>query len=189
MNYVELQAAIEDYLARSDIPTTTFIALAESKAYSALRLLDMEGIYETTSVENQNYYQLPDDYISLRDLRVGGTSQIYKNPKVFNDTEGDEDYTISDGALRIRKPGKDETIQLVYYKRPASLSSGNLSNYLTDHHPDLLLYGALIHAYKYIDDEARAETYQGYYEKKLLEIALEEDYQRYPAGLRQHGSR
>ena len=88
-NYTELQAAIENWLDRSDLSARVpeFIALAEAQMNRALRIRIMEGRYTASTVKAQRIYALPTDYRQMRSLRINLdpiVALVYLTPQNMN---------------------------------------------------------------------------------------------------------
>ena len=52
---------------------------------------------------------------------------------------------------------------LMYYAKVPTLSDSNETNWLLTHHPDIYLYGALLHSAPYLKEDERAQTWAALY--------------------------
>ena len=178
-DYVSLQAAIIEYLARDQdniliarIPT--FIQLAEAKFNRQLFVRQMErratAIVDLTSREPE-FISLPFDFQSMRRVRL---SSVTGKPALEfrSGTQIDEyRFATSDMAAQPRyftvlgdeielapTPDAAYTVEMVYRQNiPAVATNG--SNWLLTMAPDLYLYGALLESAPYINEDARIQTW------------------------------
>ena len=178
-DYVSLQAAIIEYLARDQdniliarIPT--FIQLAEAKFNRQLFVRQMErratAIVDLTSREPE-FISLPFDFQSMRRVRL---SSVTGKPALEfrSGTQIDEyRFATSDMAAQPRyftvlgdevelapTPDAAYTVEMVYRQNiPAVATNG--SNWLLTMAPDLYLYGALLESAPYIKEDARIQTW------------------------------
>jgi len=51
----------------------------------------------------------------------------------------------------------------MYYAKVPTLSDSNETNWLLTHHPDIYLYGALLHSAPYLKEDERAQTWAALY--------------------------
>ena len=76
-NYATLQSTIADYLNRADLTSQiqTFIQFAEADLNTRLR--DRQMIVRAEATSNQEYVQLPSDWLEALNLQlVGGKSPL-----------------------------------------------------------------------------------------------------------------
>jgi hypothetical protein len=160
--YAELQTAVGDWLARSDLTSNIpdFITLFEAEACRKLRVRPAETT--ATLTPSSGSASLPSDFLGVRRLTWDGSVAIdlsYVTPSELQSRYPDAAdgvpavYTIEGGTIRIR-PIDDEDLILVYRAKTAAVS-GTL-NWLFTNHPDAYLFGALCEAYMFDKDEERA---------------------------------
>lgn len=179
IDYVSLQSAVTEYLARDQDLTLiaripTFIQLAESKFNRQLFVRQMEqrstALVDTGSIEPE-FISLPADFQSMRRVRL---SSVAGKPclEFRSGTQMDEyRFSTSDVAARPRyftvfggeielapTPDAAYTIEMVYRQNIPSLGS-NGTNWLLALAPDLYLYGALLESAPYIKEDARIQTW------------------------------
>lgn len=172
-NYAELTAAVASWLARDDLApqVPSFIAMAEAKLNRSLRYREMEKRSSTavdlSSLEPQ-YVALPTDYHSIRSVCLSG---VVEKPRLqyLNDVQI-EDYRSNIGDLTamprffgvigseivlVPKPDLAYALEMVYRARIPALAAGNPTNWLLSLAPDIYLYGTLLEASVYMENDAR----------------------------------
>jgi hypothetical protein len=165
--YTELQTAIADYLARSDLNSRIpdFIALAEARMNRFLRARDMETSATVTMTSGSG--PLPGNYLEWIEVTHDGSTHDPVLRYVEPDSEewrfryrpnGDPTmFTILAGDLRI-KPVVSGNCNLVYYRTIQPLSS-NATNWLLTRAPDLYVNYALAEAYIFTKDLVKAKDF------------------------------
>ena len=167
-NYATLQSVIADYLNRADLTSQiqTFIQFAEADLNTRLR--DRQMIVRAEATSNQEYVQLPSDWLEALNLQlVGGMSPLryitLDESDIVNSTRALTSptfYSLMNGAIElVPPPAHDVDIEMVYYGKIPSLSDAAPSNWLLVKAPDVYLYGALTHAAPFLMDDARIQTF------------------------------
>lgn len=171
-DYDTLQSAVADWLNRADLTSRiqTFIQLTESDLNTRLRTREM--IVRAQATSDEEYVQLPTDWLEAINLQVvGGKSPlryvsmdeadiIVKRQEFTNVTF----YSIMDSAIElVPAPSDDVDIEMVYYKKIDALSDTNTTNWLLTKAPDVYLYGALAHASPFILDDQRMPMFTQLY--------------------------
>ena len=176
--YSELQTAIENWLARSDLTTTRvpeFITLAEAKFNRELSVRQMEqrstSTIDTTSASPE-FISLPTDFRSMRWLRVssvtGKPHLDYLSPVALDeyrtargDATGQPTYfTIIGSEIEVAPtPDSDYVLEMVYRKYITALSDSNTTNWLLTLAPDIYLYGSLVEAAKFMRNAERVAVW------------------------------
>ena len=59
---------------------------------------------------------------------------------------------------------------LMYYAKIPTLSDSNETNWLLTHHPDIYLYGALLHSAPYLKEDERAQTWAALYTAAVMRV-------------------
>jgi hypothetical protein len=180
--YTELQTAVSDYLARSDLTAyvPNFISLAESRMNRDLRVRDMETSASVTMTAGSG--SLPSGYLEWlsatwngstdQDLRyVEPNSEEWRyrhrpggNPMVF---------TILAGNIKI-KPVVTGNLTLVYYSSIPALAS-NSTNWLLTRSPDVYLNYSLAEAYIFIKDPTTAKDYMSLAKSEAERMVMDGD--------------
>ena len=167
-NYATLQSVIADYLNRADLTSQiqTFIQFAEADLNTRLR--DRQMIVRAEATSNQEYVQLPSDWLEALNLQlVGGMSPLryitLDESDIVNSTRALTSptfYSLMNGAIElVPPPAHDVDIEMVYYGKIPALSDANTTNWLLTKAPDVYLYGALTHAAPFLMDDARIQTF------------------------------
>jgi hypothetical protein len=81
-------------------------------------------------------------------------------------------------------PSTSYTGQITYYAKIAALSADGDTNWLLTNHPDLYLYGALVHTAPYLKDDARLAVWAGLMVQAMGEIEEENNAARFGSPLR-----
>lgn len=171
-NYTDLKAAIADYLARSDLTSAIadFITLAEAKFNRELRCIQMEK-RATTSVNmaatEPEFITLPSDFQTMRRVRL---SSVTGKPRIEplsgaqadefrygrDNATGQPQYftVLGDEIELLPTPDLAYTVEMVYRANIPALAS-NSTNWLLTLAPDAYLYGALMEAAPYLQNDER----------------------------------
>jgi hypothetical protein len=167
-NYANLQSTIADYLNRADLTSQiqTFIQFAEADLNTRLR--DRQMIVRAEATSDEEYVQLPSDWLEALNLQlVGGMSPLryitLDESDIVNSTRALTSptfYSLMNGAIElVPPPAHDVDIEMVYYGKIPSLTDAAPSNWLLVKAPDVYLYGALTHAAPFLMDDARMQTF------------------------------
>src|SRR3990167_10152353 len=162
----ELESAIADYLARSDLTTSqlrNFIVQFEAVANRRLRVRQMEAedTIDTTSGEDT----LPTDYLTWRSLTWDGDTTAdmeFLHPTAFRNrhpTTNDGTpsvFTIEGENINIRPVDDTTTYTLRYYQKLDALDADGATNWLLTDNPDCYLAGCLVEANAFLMNEKAA---------------------------------
>jgi hypothetical protein len=157
--YSELQAAVQNWLHRSDSGLTNrvpeFIALCEAKYNRKLRISPMESRNASFTVSAQ-YATLPTDFLEVRSIQITGDTgrQLeYLTPNDMraryrdSNTNVPKYYTVIAGSFEFAPvPNGTYNAELIYFAPIAALSNSNTTNWMLTNNPDIYLYGALMEA-------------------------------------------
>ena len=71
-SYTSLKSAIADWLDRTDLTDqiSDFIALTEVRHRRDFKIRSLETRVTTNTVADQEYYNLPDNYIAMRNIQL-----------------------------------------------------------------------------------------------------------------------
>lgn len=193
-NYSDLQAAVANWLKRSDLTDDikTFIQLAEAQFNRKIRTQDMETRSQATA--DGEYLGLPDDFLGLRAIRYLNSYNKplkYLSPseltriKGYQDTGSPYAYTVEDGQIKLY-PAPDATntvdIEIEYLARIPSLSDSQTTNWLLDDNPDVYLFGTLVAAEPFLYNEERMPLWKSQLEAAINELAIAAGKARLGAG-------
>lgn len=185
--YAELKTSIGDWLNRSDLTSVIpdFISLAEAQIERTLRARQM--IVRANASFDAQYGAVPADFLETKSLKLTSTNP--QTPLEFLSIDALDqkaaEYTASGkprffgvvgGQLRIvPTPDSTYTTELTYYAKLSKLSTSNTSNWLLSSSPDIYLYGALLQAAPYLQDDARIQTWATLYERALNDLQTADD--------------
>ena len=190
-NYSELKTALENWLDRTDLNARIpeFIQLAEVRIQRLLRPLGIEGRAYTTMVSGQEYYTLPTDFLSCRNVQVNSNpvrKLVYRSPEQldheypYSESGTPKAYTIIGTELQIKPlPSSTDNLEIAYFKKITPLSDANTTNWTITNAPDLILYGSLIEAEAYLVNDPRVGLWKNAYDEALSLINTEADKGRY----------
>ncbi len=185
--YAELKTSIGDWLNRSDLSATIpdFISLAEAQIERTLRTRQM--IVRANASFDQQYGALPADFLEAKSLKLTSTNPPTPLSFLTIDLldEQSSSYTASGkpkffgvvgNQLRILPtPDGTYTTELTYFAKLTKLSNGVTTNWLLTSSPDIYLYGALLQAAPYLQDDARIQTWATLYERALNDLRTADD--------------
>ena len=173
--YAELKTSIANWLDRSDLTDVIpdFIALAETRHKRDFKIRRMETRVTTNTIADTEYYTLPDDYIAMRNIKLNTdpkTPLEFLTPEIMDRLQAGssvgcpKSYSIKGNDIQIRPiPDGVYEIEISYYKTFAPLSDSNITNDMLTHHPDVYLYGALVEAEPYLQNDKRLQVWAGLY--------------------------
>jgi hypothetical protein len=185
--YTELKSSIADWLNRSDLTTVIpdFISLAEAQIERTLRTRQM--IIRANASFDAQYGAVPADFLEVKSLKLTSTNPITPMTYLSIDALDNEiaKYTASgrpkffgvvgDQFRIVPTPDANYTTELIYYAKLTKLSSSVASNWLLTANPDIYLYGALLQAAPYLQDDARIQTWATLYERALNDAQTADD--------------
>ncbi len=185
--YTELKASIADWLNRTDLTTTIpdFISLAEAQIERTLRTRQM--IVRANASFDSEYGAVPDDFLETKSLKLTSTNPL--TPLSFlsiDDMDAARShytasgrprfFSVVGGQFRISPtPDAAYTTELIYFAKLAKLSSTVASNWLLTSSPDIYLYGSLLQAAPYLQDDARIQVWATLYERALNDLRTADD--------------
>lgn len=185
--YAELKTSIGDWLNRSDLSATIpdFISLAEAQIERTLRTRQM--IVRANASFDQQYGALPSDFLEAKSLKLTSTNPPTPLSFLTIDLldEQSASYTASGkpkffgvvgNQLRILPtPDGTYTTELTYFAKLTKLSNSVTTNWLLTSSPDIYLYGALLQAAPYLQDDARIQTWVSLYQAGLDQLQIADD--------------
>jgi hypothetical protein len=190
MNYGELKTAIQQYLEQEEdsfvanIPL--FVRLAEEDIYRQVQLPDL--IFNVTSecTVNEPYVATPLDYLSAYSLAVivDGVYHFLLSKDVSfireywpdpTDTDVPKYFAQFDEDAFLIAPTPDEEypLELHYFLKPASLSSGDdeTTTWLSENAENTILFGTLLHGYIYLKgDQDVIAAYKAAFDKAVADL-------------------
>jgi hypothetical protein len=201
--YSNLVSAVTEYLARDQDTTLIaripdFITLCEAKLNRLLLHPSMEtrstATVDTTDDEPE-FVSLPTDFQSMRRVRLSGVtgkprlefmaqSQL-EDYRYSIDNVSDQPvyYTIVGDEMELAPtPGEDYTIEMVYRANLDGLTSSNATNWLIELAPDVYLYGTLLEAAAYVQDDSRLSVWGTAFTSALEQLNMHGNRQSFDAG-------
>ena len=190
-NYAGLKTAIASWLDRTDLTDIIpdFIALAETRHKRDFKIRRMETRVTTNTIAGSEFYTLPDDYVAMRNIKLNTdpkTPLDFLTPEIMDRLNAGSSrgtpkaYTIKGNNIEIRPlPDGVYEIEVSYYKHFAALSDSNTTNDMLTHHPDVYLYGALVEAEPYLQNDKRIQVWSGYYDRAKQDINTSNERDRH----------
>ena len=194
-NYGNLQTSIADWLNRSDLTNVIpdFIKLAETQLNREIRHYKMHN-KATANIETQ-YSATPTDWLQSIRFHLNDTSatllkqtspeEIAKLRDDADDAKGKPQYYSHVGDLIEVFPSPSANFQgeLLYYQSIPSLGSTpeTSTNWLLAMSPDAYLYGSLLQASPYLQNDERMAVWGATYEGIINAINGESDNTRHSA--------
>jgi hypothetical protein len=180
--YAELKTAIAGWLDREDLTDIIpdFIALTESRHRRDFKIRRMETRVTASTVADTEYYTLPDNYVAMRNIQLNTdpkTSLEYLTPEIMDRVRGGSStgkpkaYSIIGNNFQLRPiPDSVYEIEMLYYKYFTPLSDSNTTNDMLTYHPDIYLYGALVEAEPYLQNDKRLQTWASLYDRAKKDL-------------------
>lgn len=190
-NYATLQTAIADYLARDDLTTflPNFVQNAENKLYRTLNLRNEETALSVSVTSGVG--TVPTDFKALKFAYVDESPAIVLNWVPLEDLY--REWPVRSGAqtpTEISREGanftfgpfaKDFTLTGIYYAKQDPLRTTDPSWYVTNA-PEVLLYGSLLEAEPFIQNDERLVTWKALYDDAVDTILQEERHSSISGG-------
>ena len=185
--YTELKTSIGDWLNRADLTAVVpdFISLAEAQIERILRTRQM--IVRANASFTAEYGAVPDDFLETKSLKLTNTNPItplqFQTVDVMDDIASQRTasgrpqyFSIVGGQIRLLPiPDSTYTAELIYYAKLSKLSASTSTNWLLAQAPDVYLYGALLQAAPYLQDDARIQVWVSLYERGLQDLQVADD--------------
>jgi hypothetical protein len=195
--YAELKSSIANWLNRDDLTSVIpdFISLTEAGINRDLRHYKMINRVDATL--DSRYVQMPADW--LETVRFGITSgttyrlELVSRDDMLEYRQNTSDIAgipkfyanIGDTIEVFPTPAAEYQMQLQYYAKTPALSDSNTTNWLLTDAPDIYLYGALVQAAPYLNDDARTQTWAALYSAAMQSMQKASDDTRFAgSGLR-----
>ena len=189
--YSELKTAIANWLDRSDLDDRIpeFIQLAEARHRRDFKIRRMETRVTANTIADTEYYSLPDNFVAMRNIQLNTdpkTSLEYLTPEQLDrvragsNTGKPKAYSIIGNNFQLRPiPDAVYEIEMLYYKYFTALSDSNTTNDMLTYHPDLYLYGALVEAEPYLQNDKRIQTWAGFYDRAKQDLITTNERDRH----------
>jgi len=180
--YDELKASIANWLNRDDLTAVIpdFIALAEAQIARDVRHWRQEKRV-TTSV-NEQYENLPIDWLEMIQIQLtaGGRLQVISAAELQDRKEVSltphkpKYYRLTSDQIEFYPtPDSSYEAAMQYYARVPALTDVDTTNWILTDYPDIYLYGSLVHAAPYLNDDQRITVWASLYKSGV--DALDQD--------------
>lgn len=184
--YSGLKTAIASLLNRTDLTDyiPDWITMAEAEFNRKMEA--QNSVVTQTITVTGSIYPLPDGFSEVDSFWLDqntGQPLEYRTLDQFDNVTSTSGtpyyYTISGGYFYFGPPpGGSFSLRLRYSKNLTPLSDDNPSNWLLSEHPDLYLYGSLIHSAPFLNDDPRIVMWQGKHDSLLESVNLYSRRQR-----------
>ena len=186
--YAELKTSVADWLNRSDLTAaiSDFVSLAEAQIERVLRTRNM--LVRGTGNITAEYTTLPADFLDGLTLKLTGTNPITPlQSETLNSLDTLQNTTylsagkplffaiVGENFRVLPTPDSTYAYELVYYADLAKLSVSNTTNWLLTQAPDIYLYGALLQAAPYLQNDERIPVWVALYTKGIDDLRLADD--------------
>jgi len=188
-NYTELQAAVATLLVRDDLTATipTLIDLAEAGIQRDVRSWRMEASASITL--DAQFVDLPSDWVEtvslssldtgVRDIRLVSRPEMERMRANASDATGSPShYCLTGGQIELYPtPDTSYTGRIIYIQRIPTVVSND--NWLITYHPDVYLYGALVHSAGLLAEDGRMAFWRDLYSAAVGAVNTASDASEY----------
>lgn len=187
--YTELKSSLADWLNRSDLTSVIpdFISLAEAQIERQLRTRQMIVRATASFAAGAEYGTVPSDFLEAKTIKLDTNpitsldfetidSMDQLSSTVYLSSGRPKKFTVVGNQFRLLPiPDGAYTANLVYYAKLSKLSSSNTTNWLLTQAPDVYLYGSLLQAAPYLQDDARIAVWSSLYQSGLDQLQVADD--------------
>lgn len=178
-SYSTLKAAIPGMLKRDGDTQITenvalFIQLCEADFFDRMLLREEETDTALTATYDSAVVGLPTDYLSPIALwlvvdgeRVGLKKVQPQQLPYDTDRNQPQQWAIDGAYIRFDCPCSEAYTVRFRYRRKTALSDANPTNYLLLRRPDLYLYGSLVQAAMFTEDDANLTKFGALYDTAM----------------------
>lgn len=158
ISYQTLVDAIVDRMNDSSLDdyAPEFIQMAEAMFNRRLFNLEAEGTATIDTVADQESLAFPTDFVQLKSIHLDTDPRVLLEPMSADNlryywaaqtTGKPQNYAISSDEIMLGPvPDGAYTVTMTYTRTLTALSASATTNWLLEKHPDLYLYGSLLHA-------------------------------------------
>jgi hypothetical protein len=183
--YSELQAAIADWLNRSDLTARIpdFITLAETRINRDLRAREQQVI-ATANVDTP-FFALPGDFLEFKSFRITDTGGnafelMLATPEQISAALAESSVSntprfvtiIGDQFQLWPAPDQMYVGSLAYVRKVQALSDAAPTNWLLTDAPDVYLYGSLMSAGPFLRDNEALVTFKTLFDEAIEAIRV-----------------
>jgi hypothetical protein len=190
-SFTTLKSAISNWLDRDDLSDQLpdFISLNEALFNRVLRIRPMETIVTNTTVSGTKAYDLPTGYVQMREIHLDTTpvtSLQYISPEMLyrvwagsSSGKPDSYSIIGDKIYFGPTPDSAYNYTMTYYKTFDALSDSNTTNWVILNAPDVYLYGALLQAEPFLQNDQRIPVWERGLRQALSDLQSQDDKDRH----------
>lgn len=184
--YAELKSAIADWLLRDDLTAVipSFVSLAEAKFNRNIR--DYRMMKRLSVTVDAEYEDVPSDWLQTSRYQLDTTpittlefvtpDQAAEEARRYNSAGRPLFFSVVGTQFQhVPAPDAAYTGALTYYSRIPALSDSVTTNWLLEAAPDVYLYGALMEAAPYLDDQEKLATWSGLMDRAMQNIRIESE--------------
>jgi len=186
-DYTGLKNSIGDWLHRGDVTAAASICddlidMAEAEFNALLRVRSMEA--QTDIAMTAGYIVHPTDWLGWKRLSLmnsGTPLDLQPAPAEYKDIVGDGStgqpwyYSVIGSKTYFNKV-TNYTIRSVYYQSIPALSSSQTTNWLLTKYPQAYLYGCLIKAEGWLQDDSRLPVWKSAYDEAMHNVLTDSVY-------------
>lgn len=186
-NYTQLKSTIARWLNRADLTADIpdFIALVEASFRKELPAQGVRVVSQISlTVADAGATALPSavklNSITLDTTVTDGKIDIVTPEELFmrriqyGATGMPRAACVQNGTLLVAPvPDTDYLANITYDAELTPLSDSVATNWLLDNHPDLYLYGALIHSAPFLKDDARMALWEQRFNGEMVKLAAD----------------
>lgn len=183
--YTELQAAIADWLNRSDLTARIpdFISLTESRLNREFSIRTIKSDVTLTATPGSRSIPLPTGFreaLNLWIVRDNARREImrYINPDLLTVdpyNQAEPRYWAVDGTdLVFERPCDQAYTFVLRIEGGVALSTGTPTNLILTNYPDLYLFGACAEAGPFLRDAELSATFEAKFQAALIDARSKE---------------
>ena len=195
-NFGTLKTAIADTLDRQDLTSVVpqFVSLAQAQFNRKIRShrqitrgsLTIDAQFEALPADWLETIRITMDANPIRVLTQISMDDLTRYRTAIDNTTDAPVYFAHNGTdiELFPTPSTSYTAEITYYARMTALSADGDTNWLLTNHPDVYLYGSLVHTAPYLKDDARIVIWSGLLDQALDQIENESAAARFGSPLR-----
>ena len=206
MNYSEIKKAAQSYTDRYDAEMKTsmpaFVKVVESKINTALKTGEQSVRAQIYLENGQELYGLPSDWGGFRDVEIvkkgsanvsvpnalsgfGGKTLTYASPEYMNQLKRRQDgwhqayYTVIANQIQVSPPADGDILEVVYFQNVPPLVNDTDSNWLSEKHPDVYIFGISAEINAFAKDGEAFAAYDNRFKESLNDIVVDDQITRW----------
>jgi len=195
-NYGTLKTAIADTLNRDDLTSVVpqFVSLAQAQFNRKIRShrqitrgsLTIDAQFEALPADWLETIRITMDASPIRVLTQISMDDLTRYRTAIDNTTDAPVYFAHNGTdiELFPTPSTSYTAEITYFAKVTALSADGDTNWLLTSHPDVYLYGSLVHTAPYLKDDARIAVWAGLLAQGMSEIEDESTAARFGSPLR-----